>query len=199
MEPRRARMRGVRAPHRRTAHTAHPPIRGCAAGCAVGGANPAPRRTGWVALGWGRGGPLTAASRDSGTGPHRPYPPPLRGCHVIQRERPQPFPACPDPHPPVCGPQRAADGPEGLSWRFGPSLRFERRRGPTPTLAYPAPTRRLRSCWSCPLRGSGAAAPIGALRAIDPSARPRLGRTAGPRRLRRQSESDLVATHGGAT
>jgi hypothetical protein len=28
MEPRMARMRGVRAPHRRTAHTAHPPIRG---------------------------------------------------------------------------------------------------------------------------------------------------------------------------
>jgi hypothetical protein len=41
-QPRRPRMRGVRAPHRRTAHTAHPPIRGCAAGCAVGGANPGP-------------------------------------------------------------------------------------------------------------------------------------------------------------
>ena len=39
MEPRMARMRGVRAPHRRTAHTAHPPIRGCGVGCAVGGAS----------------------------------------------------------------------------------------------------------------------------------------------------------------
>jgi hypothetical protein len=42
MEPCMARMRGVRAPYRRTAHTAHPPIRGCAVGCAVGGANLAP-------------------------------------------------------------------------------------------------------------------------------------------------------------
>jgi hypothetical protein len=56
MEPRMARMRGVRAPHRRTAHTAHPPIGGCAAGCAVGGANPSARRTGGHP-GAGRGGP----------------------------------------------------------------------------------------------------------------------------------------------
>ena len=48
-----------------------------------------------------------------------------------------------------------------------------------------------------PPRGSGAAAPSGALRAIDPSARPRSWRTCGPRRLRRQSEPDLVATHRG--
>jgi hypothetical protein len=53
MEPRRARMRGVRAPHRRTAHTAHPPIRGCAAGCAVGGANPAPQAHRWQPSGGG--------------------------------------------------------------------------------------------------------------------------------------------------
>jgi hypothetical protein len=46
MEPRRARMRGVRAPHRRTAHTAHPPVRGCAVGCAVGGATLGRRRSG---------------------------------------------------------------------------------------------------------------------------------------------------------
>ena len=38
-----------------------------------------------------------------------------------------------------------------------------------------------------------------ALRAIDPSACPRSWRTCGPRRLRRQSEPDLVATQGGAT
>ena len=50
-------MRGVRAPHRRTAHTAHPPVRGCGVGCAVGGANlaatahrsPAPPGEGWSA------------------------------------------------------------------------------------------------------------------------------------------------------
>jgi len=45
-----------------------------------------------------------------------------------------------------------------------------------------------------PLRGSGAAAPSGALRAIDASARPRLGPAFGWRRLRRQSQPDLVAT-----
>ena len=39
-----------------------------------------------------------------------------------------------------------------------------------------------------PLRGSGAAAPGGALCAIDASARPRFWRTCGPRILRRQSE-----------
>jgi hypothetical protein len=37
--------------------------------------------------------------------------------------------------------------------------------------------------------GSGAAAPQGALRAIDPSACPRSWRTFGPRRLRRQSQA----------
>jgi hypothetical protein len=45
-EPRPASMRGVRAPHRRTAHTAHPPVRGCGVGCAVGGATSRRRRTG---------------------------------------------------------------------------------------------------------------------------------------------------------
>jgi hypothetical protein len=52
-EPRRARMRGVRAPHRRTAHTAHPPVRGCGVGCAVGGANPAPPAHRWSPSGGG--------------------------------------------------------------------------------------------------------------------------------------------------
>jgi uncharacterized membrane protein YkvA (DUF1232 family) len=40
-----------------------------------------------------------------------------------------------------------------------------------------------------PPRGSGAAAPSGALRAIDSTARPRSWRTCGPRRLRRQSHA----------
>jgi hypothetical protein len=39
---------------------------------------------------------------------------------------------------------------------------------------------------------------VDALRAIDSSARPRSWRTVGPRRLRRQSQPALVATHGGA-
>ena len=82
-------MRGVRAPHRRTAHTAHPPVRGCGVGCAVGGANPAPRRTvtSQVPGGW---------SATNGE-PSQRYRTALSfvpsfGCHVIQRERPQPFP-----------------------------------------------------------------------------------------------------------
>jgi transposase len=37
----------------------------------------------------------------------------------------------------------------------------------------------------------------GALRAIDSTARPRSWRTCGPRRLRRQSQPVVVATHGG--
>jgi hypothetical protein len=49
-----------------------------------------------------------------------------------------------------------------------------------------------------PLRGSGAAAPGGALRAIDSSARPRPWRTYGPRRLRRQSDPEALATQGSA-
>jgi hypothetical protein len=52
--------------------------------------------------------------------------------------------------------------------------------------------------WSCPPRGSGAAAPGGALRAIDSSARPCSWWTFGPHHLRRQSEPALVTTHGGA-
>jgi hypothetical protein len=45
-----------------------------------------------------------------------------------------------------------------------------------------------------PPRGSGAARPQGALRAIDASACPHSWRTFGPRRLRRQLEDGLVAT-----
>jgi hypothetical protein len=52
------------------------------------------------------------------------------------------------------------------------------------------------STW--PPRGSGAAAPGGALRAIDASARPRSWRPCGPRRLRRQSHLPRSPTHGGA-
>jgi hypothetical protein len=90
MEPRMARMRGVRAPHRRTAHTAHPPIRGCAAGCAVGGANPASPAHRWSPAG---GGGVVRQSRRAATAPKdRSFPHTCWGCHVIQRERPQPVP-----------------------------------------------------------------------------------------------------------
>jgi hypothetical protein len=75
MEPRRVRMRGGRAPHRRTAHTAHPPVRGCGVGCAVGGANPTPTGAPITIRGRGRGGPPTAVSRDRATGPHHPSKP----------------------------------------------------------------------------------------------------------------------------
>jgi hypothetical protein len=48
-----------------------------------------------------------------------------------------------------------------------------------------------------PPRGSGAATPQGALRAIDSTVRPRSWRTFGPRRLRRQSDADRIATERG--
>jgi hypothetical protein len=48
-----------------------------------------------------------------------------------------------------------------------------------------------------PPRGSCAAAPSGALRAIDSTARPRSWRTYGPRRLRRQSDADHIVTQRG--
>jgi hypothetical protein len=83
-------MRGVRAPHRRTAHTAHPPVRGCGVGCAVGGANLAPPAHP-APLGPPRG--WSAACGEPRQAPEdRTSPLALLGCHVIQRERPQPFP-----------------------------------------------------------------------------------------------------------
>jgi len=48
-----------------------------------------------------------------------------------------------------------------------------------------------------PTQRSGAARPSGCLRAIDSMAWPRSWRTAGPRRLRRQSKPALAATQGG--
>ena len=58
----------------------------------------------------------------------------------------------------------------------------------------------VRSVWGCmpPSGGSGAAAPGGALRAIDASAQPQSWRTCGPRRLQRQSQPALIAAQGDA-
>jgi hypothetical protein len=50
-----------------------------------------------------------------------------------------------------------------------------------------------------PLRGCGAARPQGALRAIDSTACPHSWRTCGPRRLRRQSDADGIATERGCS
>jgi hypothetical protein len=109
MEPRMARMRGVRAPHRRTAHTAHPPIRGCAAGCAVGGANAAPRARRWVTGGWGG---VVRSERRAVTAPQDRTSPPARWLAVTLSDENalSRFRAPPHPHPPPCGPQRAAHG-----------------------------------------------------------------------------------------
>jgi hypothetical protein len=75
-EPRRPRMRGVRAPHRRTAHTAHPPVRGCGVVCAVGGANPtspAHRSAPVPGGGWSAAGGEPPHRRGNGTTPvHAP-------------------------------------------------------------------------------------------------------------------------------
>jgi hypothetical protein len=97
MEPRMARMRGVRAPHRRTAHTAHPPVRGCAVGCAVGGATLGPPAQRCPASG---GGGWSATNGEPQPGRRTTRSCPLTwGCHVIRRERPQPFPGTSTPTP----------------------------------------------------------------------------------------------------
>jgi len=57
--------------------------------------------------------------------------------------------------------------------------------------AYPWLQSLSHQCWSCPPRGSGAARPSGALRAIDSSTCPRSWRAFGPRRLRRRSQACL--------
>ena len=68
-----------------------------------------------VALGWRRGVPPTAVSPYSAAGPRQPSGL-FAGCHVIQRERPQPFPGISIPAPAAL---RAA---EGRSWPWhGPS------------------------------------------------------------------------------
>jgi hypothetical protein len=127
MEPRGQRMRGVHPPHCRTANTAHPPIRGCAAGCAVGGANQVPQAH-WLPP--GPGGGVVRRQRRPATAPQdRTSLRACRDCHVIQRERPQPFlgmsrtrnrrPA---------GRSGPLTGPRGLSWRWSfPSVRAKKR------------------------------------------------------------------------
>jgi hypothetical protein len=89
-----------------------------------------------------------------------------------------------------------ARGRRPLRWTLRRTLRWTLRTPP----AYPTLDGQGYLRWSCPrggpvgrknrgrlapLRGSGAARPNGALRAIDSSACPRSWRTAGPRRLRR--------------
>jgi hypothetical protein len=208
-EPRMARMRGGRAPHRRTAHTAHPPIRGCAAGCAVGGANPELRAHRWSPSG---GGGWSANSGEPGhrcgngtTPAHAPstlsrYPtrtPPAAPGHVNTRTRRRTGPSGPsmgraDGHPgarpPTPAPPTHASGVPLARWTGGAPLVLPLRGASRPH--NPRPTG--------PPQGSGAAAPSGALRAIDSTARPRSWRTCGPRRLRRQSQPALAATHGGS-
>ena len=110
MEPRMARMRGVRAPHRRTAHTAHPPVRGCGVGCAVGGANLAPTAP---PVAGGLRGRVVRHQRRATTAPQdRTIPPRQPGAVTLSNENAlSRFRASPHPHPPPCGPQRAAHGP----------------------------------------------------------------------------------------
>jgi hypothetical protein len=110
MGPRMARMRGVRAPHRRTAHTAHPPIRGCAAGCAVGGANPGPLAPQWLPSG-GEGGPPPTASPVAAAATAPPLPTHGRAVTLSDENALSRFRASPDSHRRACGPERAAQGP----------------------------------------------------------------------------------------
>jgi hypothetical protein len=140
----------------------------------------------------GRGGPLTAASWVTAQGPHDSH---LSSCHVIQRERPQPFPGMSRPATAglraTAGRSRAPRGPRAdvLPLRWG-------RRDLRSFWRILSQGRTTHSHWSWP-SGGDAARPSGALRAVDSSACPRCWRTCGPHRLRRQSQPDLAATQRG--
>jgi hypothetical protein len=157
----------------------------------------------------GGGGPPITGSRHSATRPYCPHTPawvsryPTRtpsavSGHVNTRNR-RPS-----------GRSRPLKGQQGASGLV-PSLQGDPTPGPTQLLAYPLAGRTTHSRWLCPFRGPvgrnkrGRLAPYGgverpgrvdALRAIDASACPRPWRTCGPRRLLRQSQPDLIATHG---
>jgi hypothetical protein len=164
MEPRSVRMRGGRAPHRRTAHTAHPHI-------GVRGRRGQPHAPG-APVGHPRAGEGWSADRGEPRPRHRTAPS-LQACWLAvtlsNENAPTRFPASLHPHPPACGPQRAAQGPARRASGRCSSLHWHRCR------AYAASGRPFtsqipRCCCSCPRgasrrknrgrlapRGSGAA------------------------------------------
>jgi hypothetical protein len=203
--PREPRERGVARGHlapsgEDPAHPANParPFRGAGSRAGSGGLAAVAAARATVATG-ARGVPVVMArpfahraavpeassgrvvrqQRGATTAPKdRTIPPSLlAGCHVIQRERPQPFPGPSRPAPAVlraaAGHSRAPRGPRGR-WS---SLRLHRR-GPTQLLAYLPQVVRPILTGHAP-RGSGADRTSGALRAIDSLACPRSWRTCG--------------------
>jgi hypothetical protein len=183
MEPRMVRMRGVRAPtvEPRTPRT---PYKGCAAGYAVGGASLAPPAHRWPPP--GGGGWSATSGKPQQRRRTQPSPPSLLGLSRYPTRTPPAAPGHLDTHtrrpagrngPPT----GRADGHQG---RCPPTLEPTRpsgvppRRldGGSPLVVPPRGASRPHNPRPTgPPRGSGAAAPGGALRAIDPSARPRLG------------------------
>jgi hypothetical protein len=163
--------------------------------------------------------PATASPQAAGTAPSFN---PCRASHLVRRNSPpSPSPPCPagcspeggrDDQPPAAvmaggdafdtccfaGELRSLLVPpdvivaRALDHTLVPALI------PTHATRVPLVGRRKDHRWLCPTRGSGAAAPQGALRAIDSTAHPRSWRTCGPRRLRRQSRLALLTTHRGA-
>jgi hypothetical protein len=115
-----AHARCARPPPSNRAHRA-PPIRGCAAGCAVGGATPRPGAP-VATLRWGRGGPLAAVSRK----PRRRTAPSLKpalGAVTLSNENAlSRFRACPHPPRPLRGPERAIHCPRSRHRRFAGML-----------------------------------------------------------------------------
>jgi hypothetical protein len=205
MEPRRARMRGVRAPHRRTAHTAHPPIRGCAAGCAVGGANPAPPAHRWSPS---AGEGVVRRQRRAATAPQdRTILPTCWPAVTLSNENALSRSwACPDPPPPACGPEWATHGPPlGHQGRVD-GLMLDRHA--SAGVPHRRPPQAISAGWN-PSWGQSAAEsaadwpPYGGVerarrlvcfaRLIQRRVRV-LGRTFGPRHLRRPSQPGLVTT-----
>jgi hypothetical protein len=194
-------------PHRRTAHTAHPPTRGCAAGCAVGGANLAPPAHRSPPAGGG-GGPPAAASYATAVATAPPSPSAHAPSPVSRypTRTPAAVPGMSTPRPPPCGPQRAIHGPGRRSSGRMPVYAGPYAGHPRTPLAAggPVPAGRPPRGASRPQRPRLTGPPRGVERPrravrfarLIHTARPRSWRTYGPRRLRRRSEPGLVATHG---
>jgi hypothetical protein len=108
------------------------------------------RRTGALASGGG------GWSADSGGPPQRHRTAPClqacRDCHVIQRERPSRFRACPHPQPPGSGPQQPLSGRPGASEADADPYGGRPTRGSTQLLANPLTDRvAIRAGYAPPL------------------------------------------------
>jgi hypothetical protein len=183
MKPRRARMRGVRPPPSNRA----PPDKGVR--CGVRGWRGQPGGPGAPVASQGGGGVVRLQQRPTAAPQDRTSPHACRAVTLSNEKALSRFRACPDPHPPVCGPQWVAHGARRGVHGVGYPPSVGARKGTYANPGVPCAERDGPFLLVMPRRGSRAAAPGGALRAIDSSAWPRSWRTYGPRRLQRRSRA----------